>query len=62
MSEFYDRENVTPFDFEVMNIGGAMDNRKGIFIAPVDGIYFFSFSRVESLYCKDLNVELRVNG
>ena len=32
-----------PFDVEILNVGGAMNSTSGIFTAPWDGIYSFSF-------------------
>ncbi|XP_057365354.1 uncharacterized protein LOC130699603 [Daphnia carinata] len=41
---FSARDVPLPFERSVINIGGAMDLASGVFTAPVNGIYFFSFA------------------
>jgi len=53
---------IITFDFEQLNIGGAMDGRRGIFTAPVDGTYHFSFSGAKDSSITDLNIEMHLNG
>lgn len=54
---------IITFDFEPLNIGGrAMDGRREIFTAPVDGIYHFSFSGAKDSSITDLNIEMYLNG
>ena len=40
---FSTEETPIPFDLERLNVGGAMNLESGIFTAPRDGIYSFSF-------------------
>lgn len=46
-------KDVIPFESARLNEGGAMDVEKGIFTAPVAGIYHFEFA-----YTKDCETEL----
>ncbi|XP_057373281.1 uncharacterized protein LOC130694148 isoform X2 [Daphnia carinata] len=41
---FSERNVPLPFELTIVNIGGAMDLPSGVFTAPVNGIYFFSFA------------------
>ena len=44
----FDTINTTiPFDREILNVGGAMNRTSGIFKAPQNGIYSFSFTGLE---------------
>jgi hypothetical protein len=46
-----------------LNIGGAMDLATGVFTAPVNGRYFFSFSAHSWTTTNEGNrIRLRVNG
>ena len=45
-SGYLSRGTVIPFEEEVANVGGAMDLASGVFTAPRNGSYFFSFSAV----------------
>ena len=50
-----------PFYTEVFNLGGAMNPRTGVFTAPKNGRYSFSF-KTRSYYNKDAQLYFRVNG
>ncbi|XP_057365634.1 uncharacterized protein LOC130686489 [Daphnia carinata] len=41
---FAERNVPLPFEITIVNIGGAMDLPSGVFTAPVNGTYFFSFA------------------
>ena len=45
-SYFGDLNRPIPFEFEVLNIGNAMDANKGIFTAPKSGVYHFTFDGI----------------
>ena len=51
---------VVPYNFEQLNIGGAMNLTSGVFTVPVSGRYFFSF--VGRAFSTETFVFLRVNG
>lgn len=57
----YFLNGVVPFEIERLNIGGGMDYKKGIFTAPVSGIYYFAFKGMKSWDSITLSVHLRVN-
>jgi hypothetical protein len=44
-SNFWTLNTVIPFDFLRLNLGNAM-NTNGIFVAPIPGKYFFSYSGI----------------
>jgi len=52
--------NPVTYDVERLNIGKAMDMKTGVFTAPIDGNYFFTFSCV-SEDGGTLRVQLKVN-
>ncbi|XP_057379958.1 uncharacterized protein LOC130702306 [Daphnia carinata] len=43
-NKFSERNVPLPFELTIVNIGGAMDLPSGVFTAPVNGTYFFSFA------------------
>lgn len=54
---------VLPFEYELLNVGNAMNLVSGVFTAPVDGIYHFEFSGMkDSESPAQIYVSLQVNG
>jgi len=53
--------NPLPFEIAKTNVGNAMDIKTGVFTAPVDGNYFFTFSCVSNKG-GTLRVQLMHNG
>jgi len=55
---------IRPYDIELLNQGGGMNRTSGIFKAPVNGIYYFSFrGQIHTKNLIDLNnLQLRKNG
>ena len=55
---------IRPYEIELLNQGGAMNRTSGIFKAPVNGIYFFSFrGQMHTKNVMDFNyIHLRKNG
>ena len=56
--EFENASTVIPYDHEKLNAGGAMNLTTGVFRAPANGVYLFTFYAM----LKYTNVQLRVNG
>lgn len=63
-TEFSTMNTPIPYEIEVVNTGGAMDKSTGIFTAPRDGTYFFSFTGVAIFppTSSKLGVSLFLNG
>ena len=64
-SDFSIRNVPIPYEISVTNIGGAMDEKKGIFTAPRNGVYFFGFSGIGLFSSPNwgwLDVSLMKNG
>ena len=56
LQRFYDfstTETPISFDYERLNVDGAMNSTSGKFTAPLDGIYLFSFTRVAYIRLHD---------
>ena len=57
----YFLNGIVPFEVERLNIGGGMNYKKGIFTAPVSGVYYFAFKGMKSWDSVGLSIHLRVN-
>ena len=60
-----DHNPILVFDYILVNVGGGFDTAKSVFIAPVSGVYSFSF-QVFRIFNKsplyvDLKVRYRIN-
>jgi len=54
---------VIPFEYELLNVGNAMNLASGVFTAPVDGIYHFDFSGMKDADSPaQIYVSLQVNS
>ena len=57
---------IRPYEIELLNQGGAMNRTSGVFKAPVNGIYYFSFRgllQTQQFITSALNyLHLRKNG
>lgn len=59
----YSRVNtIIPYQWELLNIGGAMNTSTGIFTAPVAGTYYFAYSGMRYYTAGQSNVALQKNG
>lgn len=58
----FEEDRIIPFEVERLNMGGAMNLSRGIFIAPVPGIYHFSFSCLSGTDLPFFDVFLQLNG
>ena len=57
------RNNILRFDFERLNVGGGMNLKSGVFVAPKTGTYAFQFSILKNGYnLNSLDIFLRLNG
>ena len=64
---FDEPNKVIPYEVELLNVGQAMNLKTGIFKAPVNGIYYFSFrafhgAAAATLFAANTKVSLRLNG
>ena len=63
MNNTYDRKNsVVRFDLERLNVGGAMNIKTGVFMAPRSGTYHFSFAFMKDEQAKAVSIHIRKNG
>lgn len=53
---------IIPFQWELLNTGGAMNSSSGIFTAPVAGTYYFAYSGMRFWTAGQSNVALQKNG
>ena len=59
----FPEKGVLKYDHQVLNVGGGMDLKTGVFTAPKAGVYSFSFSIMKNgLNFDMINIHLRVNG
>ena len=61
-SNYSSNGTVIPYEVTRLNIGGAMNAGTGVFTAPVNGRYHFSFKGLSWSSGVATNVHLRVNG
>jgi len=59
---FNTSKSVIPFEVESLNVGGAFDMKKNAFIAPVSGIYEFTFKGYKNVTNENTFISLRLNG
>jgi len=59
----FPRSGVLSYDHQVINTGGGMNLKTGVFTAPKAGVYNFSFSIMKNGYSLEyLEIILRLNG
>lgn len=61
-SPYSKANSVIPWDLEVLNIGDAMNKATGVFTAPRDGIYHFTYGGIKDLTTNVMRLFLRLNG
>ena len=57
---FKTKHTPIPFDVERLNVGGPMNLKSGVFTAPRDGIYSFSFTGLVNLPASTSRAHLHV--
>ena len=67
INDFNTTTTPIPFDFEVLNVGGAMNSTSGKFTAPRAGTYFFAFNGnayfpASSYSYFDFHINIYLNG
>ena len=60
-SSFLKIGSIIPFELTIINVGSAMDISSGIFTAPTDGIYRFSFFGAKYSANQSTLIKLRLN-
>jgi len=59
----FSSQGVLRYDRQLLNVGGGMNLKTGVFTAPKAGLYIFSFSMSKTGYEFDfMDIHLRVNG
>lgn len=61
LKEFSGIDTTLTFEAEILNVGNAFNTIKGIFTAPVSGIYTFIFLSFKGTNNWETRVSLRVN-
>ena len=60
---YYANNTVVPYNVQHLNIGGAINLKTGVFTAPTNGRYFFSFTAHSWTTSSEGNrIRFRVNG
>ena len=63
LNSSYSKVNtIIPYQWELLNTGGAMNISSGIFTAPVAGTYYFAYSGMRYYTAAQSNVALQKNG
>lgn len=61
LRKFSGRNAILAFEEEVLNVGNAFNKMKGIFTAPVSGIYTFVLFVLRGVEKYDTNISFRIN-